>query len=100
MGKQPDDVTYQSVLEWDRFQKDPPKDSLPIIYAEVQAVSKKVRTWYWASIGSKRFWSTTARGFLFTFAARQALSADERLIERGWPLPLGPKRMQPVEATI
>jgi thiosulfate dehydrogenase (quinone) large subunit len=37
---------------------------------------------------------------LFAFAARQALSVDEKLIERGLPLPLGPKRMQPVEATI
>jgi uncharacterized membrane protein YphA (DoxX/SURF4 family) len=37
---------------------------------------------------------------LFVFAARQALSVDEKLIARGLALPLGPKRMQPVEATI
>jgi uncharacterized membrane protein YphA (DoxX/SURF4 family) len=35
---------------------------------------------------------------LFIFAARQALSLDEKLIARGIPLPLGPKRMQPIEA--
>jgi uncharacterized membrane protein YphA (DoxX/SURF4 family) len=32
---------------------------------------------------------------LFAFAARQALSVDEKLIERGIKLPLGPKRMEP-----
>ena len=32
---------------------------------------------------------------LFVLAARQALSADEKLIERGVTLPLGPKRMEP-----
>jgi len=37
---------------------------------------------------------------LFIFAARQAFSVDERLIERGVRLPLGPKRMRPVEVTV
>lgn len=37
---------------------------------------------------------------LFIFAAHQALSVDEKLIERGLTLPLGPKRKQPVEATV
>lgn len=37
---------------------------------------------------------------LFAFAASQALSVDEQLIERGVRLPLGPKHMQPVQATV
>ena len=37
---------------------------------------------------------------LFVFAARQAWSADEKLMQRGIRLPLGPKRMQPAEATV
>jgi uncharacterized membrane protein YphA (DoxX/SURF4 family) len=36
---------------------------------------------------------------LFAFAARQALSVDEKLIERGIPLPLGPKRVESAAAT-
>jgi uncharacterized membrane protein YphA (DoxX/SURF4 family) len=41
-----------------------------------------------------------AQVVLFAFAARQALSVDENLIEHGLKLPLGPKRMQPIEATV
>lgn len=37
---------------------------------------------------------------LFVFAARQALSADEKLIERGIRLPLGPQRIQPDPAAV
>jgi uncharacterized membrane protein YphA (DoxX/SURF4 family) len=37
---------------------------------------------------------------LFIFAARQALSTDEKLMERGVRLPLGPERMQPAEAAV
>src|SRR3954471_20615234 len=37
---------------------------------------------------------------LFVFAARQALSADENLTERGFKVPLGPKRMHRAEVAV
>lgn len=60
-------ISADTLLPWDEYKAKAPDEALPAIYARVEAVSKKSRSWYWASIETKRWTSLSVRFLAFGF---------------------------------
>lgn len=58
-------ISADTLLPWDEYKAKTPNEALPAIYARVEAVSKKSRSWYWTSIDTKRWTSLTVRFLAF-----------------------------------
>ena len=59
------DIVVGELTKWDEYKDKKPEDALPAIYAHIADTSKKMCTWYWTSIKTKRWTSLGARCFAF-----------------------------------
>jgi hypothetical protein len=90
-------ISTKKLLKWDEYKDKKPEETLPSIYAHIEATSLQMCSWYWTSIRTKRLTSLTARIITFVllilgttlpiFAAIQA-EAKDKLLFTQWAVAL------------
>jgi hypothetical protein len=83
------DITTAKLANWDQYKAKPPDEVLASVYLHIEAVSRQMCSWYWASIRTKRITSQLVRALSFVllifgttlplFAALQA-TAEQKLL--------------------